>query len=101
MQVDAAQAKTWSDPMEDRENATRERLLQLVRQILGDDWPTSKPIMLDDRLSDLGMNSLKMVNLMLYVEAEFGIVIPQREITPSNFLSVATVETMIVKLTGT
>jgi acyl carrier protein len=37
-----------------------------------------------------------MVNLMLSVEAEFDFTIPQDQITPENFQSVKTLETMIV-----
>jgi acyl carrier protein len=89
---------------EHRENqrpaqAARERLIGLVRQILGQ--PT-KPLLLkiDARLSDLGMSSIKMVSLMLAVEAEFDITIPQGEITPENFDSISTIEALVVRLVG-
>ena len=39
------------------------------------------------QLSDLGISSLKMVNLMLAVELEFDIAIAQSDITPENFHS--------------
>jgi len=42
------------------------------------------------------LTSMDMVNLMLAVEAEFDFTIPQSEITPENFQSVATLERMIV-----
>ena len=87
---------------EHRENqrpaqAARERLIGLVRQILGQ--PT-KPLLLkiDARLSDLGMSSIKMVSLMLAVEAEFDITIPQGEITPENFDSISTIEALVLRL---
>ncbi len=77
--------------------STRERVLALVRKILG--APAgSRPLPIDARLSDLGMSSLKMVNLMLCVEAEFDTVIPQSEITPENFESIASVEQMLSRL---
>ena len=38
---------------------------------------------------------MDMVNLMLGVEAEFDFTIPQSEITPENFQSVRTLESMI------
>ena len=44
---------------------------------------------LEGRLSELGMSSIKMVNLMLAVEGEFDLNIPQQEITPENFRSVS------------
>lgn len=74
-----------------------ERLIGLVRQILGQP-AASRPLPIDARLSDLGLSSIKMVNLMLAIEVEFGIAIPQSEITPQNFESIASIETLVVKL---
>jgi acyl carrier protein len=75
----------------------RERLIALVRHILGQP-AGSRPLPIDGRLSDLGVSSIKMVSLMLAVEAEFGVTIPQREITPENFDSIGAVEAMILRL---
>jgi acyl carrier protein len=44
------------------------------------------------------MSSIKMVNLMLAVETEFDLTIPQSDITPDNFRSVATIEALLVRL---
>jgi acyl carrier protein len=44
-----------------------------------------------DNLLDVGLTSLDMTNLILSVEAEFSIQIPDRVITPANFMSVATI----------
>lgn len=52
----------------------------------------------ETQLVDTGLNSMDMVALMLGVEAEFNITLPQPEITPENFESVRTLESMIVKL---
>jgi acyl carrier protein len=38
-----------------------------------------------------------MVNLMLAVELEFDIAIPQSDITPENFHSVAAIESLVVR----
>src|SRR5579862_7801988 len=76
----------------------RERLISLVRLILGQP-AASRPLPIDARLSDLGMSSIKMVNLMLAVEVEFDITIPQTEITPENFQSIASVEGLVLRLT--
>jgi acyl carrier protein len=75
----------------------RERLIALVRQILGPP-AASRPLPIDARLSDLGMSSIKMVNLMLAVEAEFNVTIPTGEITPKTFESISSVETMVLRL---
>jgi acyl carrier protein len=78
-------------------SALRERLLALVAQILGKpEAAASLPV--DGRLSELGMSSLKMVNLMLSVEVEFNVTIPQNDITPDNFRSVASLEALLLKL---
>ncbi len=90
-----------NDPSESRrpERAPRERLIGLVRQILGQP-AASRPLPIDARLSDLGMSSIKMVNLMLAIEVEFDITIPQAQITPENFLSIASVETLVLKVSA-
>ena len=75
--------------------APRERLVRLVRQLLGQ---PSRAVPIDARLSELGLNSLKMVNLMLAIEGEFDLVIPQDEITPENFQSIASLERLIERL---
>jgi acyl carrier protein len=75
----------------------RERLLRLVAQILGK--PEAAPSLpVEGRLSELGMSSIKMVNLMLGVETEFDLTIPQSDITPDNFRSVASVEALLTRL---
>jgi len=75
----------------------RDRLLQLVGRILGkSEAAASLPP--EARLSELGMSSIKMVNLMLAVEVEFDLTIPQGDITPDNFRSVATVEALLARL---
>ena len=74
-----------------------EQLIELVRQVLGAGSPMPEPVPLDAQLSDLGISSLKMVNLMLAVELEFDIAIPQGDITPENFHSVAAIKTLVVR----
>ncbi len=44
------------------------------------------------------MSSIKMVNLMLAIEVEFDLTIPQAEITPDNFRSIASVELLVRRL---
>jgi acyl carrier protein len=79
------------------ELSTRERLLNLVRQIL-EEQSGPRPLPIDARLNDLGMTSIKMIKLMLAVEMEFDLAIPQADITPENFVSVASIEAMVVRL---
>jgi acyl carrier protein len=79
------------------ELSTRERLIALVRQMLGQPQ-AARPLPIDARLSDLGLSSIKMVNLMLAIEMEFDLTIPQSEITPANFASIASVEALLRRL---
>jgi acyl carrier protein len=74
----------------------RSRLLTLIGQILARTDPHALPV--DAALSELGMTSIKMVNLMLAVEAEFDLSIPQNEITPGNFRSVTSIEALLTSL---
>jgi acyl carrier protein len=68
-----------------------DRLIKLVRQLLDPSVASLDPFPVDRQLSDIGLSSLKMVNLMLSVELEFDIMIPQAEITPENFHTVASI----------
>jgi acyl carrier protein len=66
-----------SQPEEHRtsERTPRERVIARVRQILGPPAST-RPLPIDARFSELGMSSIKMVELMLGLEVEFGLTIP-------------------------
>ena len=48
-----------------------------------------------DNLREAGLTSLDMVNLMLAIEAEFDIEIPQSAMTPDNFDTVAAIENLV------
>jgi len=54
----------------------------------------------DEDLHDCGLTSLDMVNLMLAVEDAFEVEIPQREMTPDNFRTIAAIERLVGRLTG-
>jgi len=71
------------------------RILALVKAILGQNSIVTE-LQPGSRLVDVGLTSMDMVSLMLSVEAEFDFTIPQAEITPENFQSVATLERMVV-----
>ena len=50
---------------------------------------------LADNLRDAGLTSLDMVNLMLAVEGEFDIEIPQSAMIPDNFDTIAAIEALV------
>ena len=74
-----------------------ERIVGLVERIL-ERKAGSAPLPLGARLNELGMSSMKMINLMLAIEVEFDVTIPQSDITPDNFDSIASVEALVVRL---
>jgi acyl carrier protein len=75
----------------------RARLALLVAQILGKPEGV-QALPADGPLSEMGMSSIKMVNLMLAVEGEFDLMIPQQDITPENFRSIASIEALLARL---
>jgi acyl carrier protein len=58
----------------------------------------AQPVLPHADLREAGLTSLDMVSLVLSVESEFGIKIPEREISPTNFRSIATIETLVARL---
>jgi acyl carrier protein len=74
------------------------RLISLVKQVSGSAAVFPSPFPVDIQLSDLGVTSLKMVNLMLAVEVEFDIAIPQSDITPENFQSLGSIQSLVEKI---
>jgi acyl carrier protein len=73
----------------------RNRIVALIKAILQQN-AIAADVGPEARLVDIGLTSMDMVSLMLGVEAEFDFTIPQAEITPENFQSVATLERMVV-----
>jgi acyl carrier protein len=71
-----------------------ERVAQLVRQLMAK-RSISRSVGYDDVLSECGLSSLDTVNLMLAVETEFDIKIPDRDMTPSNFRSIAQIDKLV------
>ncbi len=78
-------------------NNSAERVALLVRELLSK-RAIDKPVGPDDSLTEAGLSSLDIVNLMLGIEAEFAVKIPDREMTPSNFRSIAQIDQLVGKL---
>jgi acyl carrier protein len=79
------------------ELSPRERITAVVRRLLGERSIT-RTFTTQEELRDVGLTSLDMVNLVLAVESELGVAIPEGEITPANFRSVATIEALVAGL---
>ncbi len=81
----------------DRLSLAADRITALVRAILAK-RSIACAVDLNDDLSACGISSLDMVNLMLAVETEFDLKIPDRDMTPANFRTVAQIEALVEKL---
>ncbi len=51
-------------------------------------------------LQDAGLTSVAAVKLMLAIEAACDIVIPDEDLTPENFRSIAEIEALVARLRG-
>ena len=81
--------------MLDRINSSAaDRITALVRQILAK-RSIDRSVGRDEDLTESGLSSLDMVNLMLAVEGEFDLKIPDQDMTPSNFRSIARIEALV------
>ena len=76
------------------QNDPAARVAALVRGFLAK-RSIDRPVGHDDDLSASGLSSLDIVNLMLAVETEFDLKIPDREMTPSNFRSIAQIAKLV------
>jgi acyl carrier protein len=75
-------------------SSTTERVTALVRALLAK-RAIAGPVGRDDDLAASGLSSLDMVNLMLAVEAEFDVKIPDRDMTPANFRTIARIDALL------
>jgi len=89
------------EQMDQRALANSEaRIFGIVTRMLSSRASTARP-QADQPLYDVGLSSLDMVNLMLAVEAEFDVEIPQEHMAPENFRSVAAIDRLITTLAPT
>ena len=74
-----------------------QRLLALVRQFAYG-LPDEDGVAYAASLPDAGLTSMAAVKLMLAIEAEFQIAIPDEALTPENFANVASIDALIARL---
>ena len=80
-----------------RNDSPGDRVVGVVQRLLAE-RSISRPVSSDDDLREVGLTSLDMVNLMLSVEAEFDLEIPEIHITPANFRSISTISSLVTTL---
>lgn len=76
--------------------AVENKIITLVESILAQNG-LAGGIERDTTFAEAGLTSMEMVNLMLAVEAEFDMTLPQSDITPENFTSAATVAQLVLR----
>ncbi len=85
-------------PRVDRRSNTPEgKIARVVYRLLAD-HSIERTFGDEDDLRDVGLTSLDMASLVLSVEAEFDLLIPERDITPANFRTVATITALVTSL---
>jgi acyl carrier protein len=75
----------------------RDRLIEMVKRTLTKN-AVERPFSINDQLAEIGLTSIDMVNLLFDVEAEFDVTIPQHELTPENFETIAVIEGLMARL---
>ena len=73
-----------------------ERIFEIVRQALPGEAP--RALAADADLFDAGLTSMAMVKLMLAIEVAFDIAIPDADLLPDNFRSIAAIEALVKRL---
>jgi acyl carrier protein len=78
-------------------NSPEDRVVDVVKRLLAE-LSINRPVCSDDDLREVGLSSLDMVNLMLSVEAEFDLEIPEIDITLANFRSISAISNLVTTL---
>jgi acyl carrier protein len=76
-------------------------VVERVRGLVGDILErrsVRRAVPLEEDLREAGLNSLDMVNLMLAVEAEFDLKIPDADMTLRNFRSISAIDALVSSL---
>jgi acyl carrier protein len=88
---------TLASASSDGPSASEGKIAKVVHKLLMD-HSIDRTFYLQDDLREVGLTSLDMASLVLSVEAEFDLMIPERDITPSNFRSVSTITSLVTRL---
>src|SRR5215831_18285871 len=79
------------------DDAVTDRLVELVREKLAKRG-SHRAFSTEDDLSEIGLSSLDMVSLMLRVEVEYDLQIPEADMTAENFRSVERISRLVTVL---
>jgi acyl carrier protein len=81
----------------DTQAVSKENVAAVVRRIL-EERSIQATVLPESDLRDVGLTSLDMVALVLSVEAEFDLTIPEAQITPANFRSISAINALVASL---
>ncbi|MGH8218529.1 MAG: phosphopantetheine-binding protein [Steroidobacteraceae bacterium] len=84
--------------MSDRSSYSPQRRVGALVQRLLAQRMIDRTVGLQDNLRQAGLTSLDMINLVLSVEGEFGITVPEASINPANFRSIEAISSLIASL---
>jgi len=79
--------------------ASNGSVAEVVRRMLSERSITGE-LSEDADLREVGLTSLDMVDLVLSVERAFDVQIPEAQITPANFRSIAAIDALLDTLRG-
>src|ERR1700730_15198070 len=86
-----------TEMLDRRINSPMDRVTALINRMLTE-RSLMFPASADDYLRSVGLSSLDMVNLVLSVESEFDVSIPDADITPARFRSISTIAALVTAL---
>ncbi len=82
---------------ESKNDESQSRVIGVVQRLLAE-RSIVRSVAPDDDLREAGLSSLDMVSLVLSVEAEFDVLVPELSITPAHFRSVSAITALIAEL---
>jgi acyl carrier protein len=77
--------------------SSEQRIAGIVQRVLAE-HSINRVIGSDEDLRKAGLSSLDMVSLVLSVEEEFGLMVPEASIMPANFGSIAAISRLVESL---
>jgi acyl carrier protein len=83
--------------LDQRTDSPADRITAIVNRMLSE-RSLRFPALPDDDLRSAGLSSLDMVNLVLAVESEFDVSIPDADITPARFRSISSIAALVTTL---
>ena len=78
----------------------QERVITVFQRLLAESCVNGLPGP-DVNLLEFGLNSLDIINLVIALEAEFDLTIPESAITPTNLLSLSAITRLLTSLMAT